>query len=77
MGAAEVTALPHALHMKDIRQNPANCPMLTRQKLRRFTHSAPIGVKSYRRFCKPLGNSLSFLPEIKSLHCGWGLWSCG
>jgi hypothetical protein len=24
MGAAEVTTLQHALHMKDIRQNPAN-----------------------------------------------------
>ena len=27
MGAAEVTPLPHALHMKGIRQKPANCPV--------------------------------------------------
>ena len=63
MGAAEVTTLPHALHMKDIRQNPANCPMLTRQHLRRFTHCAPIGVKLCRCPCKPLGTSLSFLQK--------------
>ena len=40
MGAAEVTPLPHALHMKGIRQKPAHCPVSAHSRITSRHHLA-------------------------------------